>query len=188
MEHTALPASTFPRMKGIFFFVDPTQYASVRNCVKDRTVLPAIFSSPCEELARIINSIRHMSDLPPGKRIDIPVAVILTKTDVLEREGIILPSDCLARESEHIAKGAYVKAEHDRIQFEMENFFGQYVGSEMLYLLDNFKKWALFGTSALGFSADAGKNVISPKDINPKRVLDPLLWILSERKFIETVK
>ena len=58
----------------------------------------------------------------------------------------------------------------------------------MLYLLDNFKKWALFGTSALGFSADADKNFISPKDINPKRVLDPLLWILSERKFIETVK
>ena len=35
---------------------------------------------------------------------------------------------------------------------------------------------------------DADKNFISPKDINPKRVLDPLLWILSERKFIETVK
>lgn len=176
-----------PNSKGIILLLDPLQVPAIRDQLVGKMKLPAQNSDTSEILSRVVSIIRNIKNLKPNQNIDIPIALAFTKIDALEQFGIIGPGDCLARESEHITRGAYVLSEHESTKYEMEGILGQYVGNEVLAMLENFKSWAIFGLSALGSIPD-DKNNITAGDIRPRRVLDPLLWILAERGFIKKVK
>ena len=169
-----------PNSKGIILLLDPLQVPDIRKKLAGKMTLPAQNAEATTILNRVVNVIRNIKNMGPNQKIDIPIALAFTKIDALEQFGIINPNDCLARESDHLSRGMYVKMEHDSTQFEMETILGQYVGTEMLAMLDNFKNWSIFGLSSLGsIPSDQGKIVAG--DIKPRRVLDPLLWILAER-------
>jgi hypothetical protein len=54
-----------------------------------------------------------------------------------------------------------------------------------MQLLKQFSKHAFFGVSALGENPVGGSQLMG--EPQPVRVLDPLLWLLSMKKYIKTI-
>ena len=176
-----------PNSKGIILLLDPLQVPGIRAQLDGKMKLPPKFSDPVAILSRVVGIIRNVKNINPKQKIDIPIALAFTKIDALEQFGIISPTDCLARESEHLSRGAYVASEHESTKYEMEGILGQFIGKEVMEMLENFKSWSIFGLTALG-SIPNEQNVITTGEVRPRRVLDPLLWILAEKGFIKKVK
>lgn len=175
-----------PNAKGIILLLDPLQIESIREKLKEKgmTQLPPIYTDVNEVLSRIVETIRRVKKINAKKKIDIPLAVTFTKIDALEKYGILPEGGCLVDESEHIDRGLFVDSEFSNTSIEMQDLVDNWLSGELESLMKNFEKYAFFGLTALGNIPN--RNDIS--EIKPKRVLDPLLWILAENKFIKRVK
>jgi GTPase SAR1 family protein len=160
---------------GILFVVDPLQVGSVRRRVDDSVPLPVDESDQVAVVERIAELLRRRRNLPAQKKLDVPFAIALAKTDALDNA---LPPDAALRRA-HNHRGAYDDADgqyvHDEVRATLSSWAD---GTRLLDLVDStFSTHRFFGISALGFTpTDAG--TISRRGIRPLRVEDPLLWLL----------
>lgn len=172
-----------PNSKGIILLVDPLQIPGVRKQLEGRMPLPNLNSDVTDVLSRVVESIRAVKNIKSGC-INIPLALAFTKLDALEQYDI-LPEDSILREhSRHVDIGAFSVSEFDACHKEMCDILENWFDADLLQLVKNFSKYAYFGVSALG-SVPVNNTVT---EIKPKRVLDPLLWLLAENKYIKKVK
>ena len=171
---------------GIIFMIDPLQITDIREKLDGKIKLPPKTADVSELLGNVVKIIRNVNNMKPNQKIDIPIAIAITKLDVLERFGIIGLDNCLARESAHVSRGAYVLSENDSTRRELEAILDHCIDDEMLTILQNFKRCEIFGLSALGSTPDEWNKLTGR--VNPRRVLDPFLWILSEKGLIKKVK
>lgn len=160
---------------GILFVVDPLQIDSVRRGVDDSVPLPTDGSDQVAVVERIGELLRRRRGLPAQKRLDVPIAIALAKTDALD--GALAPDAAVRRAHSH--RGAYDDADgqlvHDEVRATLD---GWTAGAQLLDLVHStFSTYRFFGVSALGITPpDAG--TISRRGIRPLRVEDPLLWLL----------
>lgn len=173
-----------PNAKGIILLLDPLQVPSVRAKLEGKMQLPAKNTDAVTVLQRVIENIRQVKNVK-GK-INIPLAIAFTKMDALEKFDILPPDSPLRQESEHLARGAFVLSDFQNCNIEMQDILENFLDDELLQLMEQFTKHSLFGLSAFG--AVPVNNKLSGGGIHPKRVLDPLLWLLAENKYIQTVK
>ena len=103
--------------------------------------------------------------------------------DVLAQYGILPDESFLRCESEHSAKKAFVMSDFQNTNIEIKELLDTYL-CEITQLIDEFSSNAFFGVSALGQNPIDGKLSDDPK---PLRVLDPLLWLLAEKKYIDKI-
>ena len=68
----------------------------------------------------------------------------------------------------------------------MQDLLENWLDAELVQQMKNFEKFAFFGVSSLGGVPNGTK--LANDTIKPRRVLDPLLWLLAENKYIKTVK
>ena len=171
-----------PNSRGIIFLVDPLQITGIRKQLEGKMPLPNQHSDATEVLSRIVENIRNVRNIRGS--IDIPIALVFTKLDVLEKYNI-LPEDSIIREeSRHLELGAFSSAEFSGCHIQMRDVLENWFDAELIQLVKNFSKYAYFGVSALG--SNPINNRVS--EVQPKRVLDPLLWLLAENKYIKKVK
>lgn len=173
-----------PNADGIILLLDPLQIPSIRAKLQGKIDLPPINTDPAEVLSRVVQNIREVHNVK-GK-IKKPLAVAFTKIDALEAHGIIGEDSCLRTESEHMSRGKFVRSDFESVNIQMQDILENWLDHEIIQLMKNFEKYSLFGISALGAVPEGKK--ISGNELSPRRVLDPLLWILAENKYIETVK
>lgn len=173
-----------PNAKGIVLLLDPLQIPSIRKQLDGKIALPEINTDVTEILSRVIENIRNVRNI--RGTINIPLALAFTKMDALEQYDILPADSCLREESEHLRRGVFVKSDFESTNNEMRDLLENFLDDEVVQMMKQFSKYSLFGLSALG-SVPSGKKIGSDT-IQPKRVLDPLLWILSEHKYIKTVK
>ena len=145
--------------------------------------LPAQNTDAVEILSRVIENIRAIKNIKGN--INIPIALVFTKMDALETHGLLPEGSCLSYESDHLKFGAFSKSDFENTKIEMETLLENWVDDEIQQMLKQFSKYAIFGVTSLG--AIPLNNRIS-STINPRRVLDPLLWVLSENKYIKVIK
>nr|MBQ8890954.1 hypothetical protein [Clostridia bacterium] len=167
---------------GIILLLDPLQVPSVREQLRGKMQLPAQNSDTAEVLAKIIETIRMVNKV--RGIIDIPIALVFTKIDVLEKFDLLRENSVLYQESEHLARGIFVKDDFNAVNREMRALIDNWVDSDLSQQLKNFKTVAMFGVSALG-GIPVGAKLEAGK-ITPRRVLDPLLWLFAEKKYIKT--
>lgn len=170
--------------KGIILLLDPLQVPSIRKHLQGKMALPEINTDAVEILSRVVQNIRNTRKVKG--QIDIPVALVFTKIDALDKFDVLSPDSCLRDDSEHIRRGAFVLSEFENTDFEMRAILDNWLDEEIVQLLKNFSKSAFFGLTALG-DVPTG-NRISGANIRPRRELDPLLWLLAENKYIPKVK
>ena len=146
--------------------------------------LPPQNTETAEVLSRVVQTIRDVNN-NHRKQIDIPLALAFTKMDALERFDVLPPDSSLRCESMHMERGAFVISDFENTNIEMSALLENWLDAELLQMVKNFKQYSLFGLSALGtIPAKDG----SIGEVRPKRVLDPLLWLLAENSFISKVK
>jgi hypothetical protein len=109
-------------------------------------------------------------------RLPVPVAVVLTKCDVLRDAGLIEPNRLWREETRHVAQ-------FDReIHNDTAGMMGEYVQrwSEPAYRIirQKFSRFAFFGVSATGCASDGDTGRY--RFVSPWRVEDPVLWLLAE--------
>ena len=117
--------------------------------------------------------------------IDIPIALAFTKMDVLAKYDALLDDSCLRMQSEHIAKGGFVKSDFEETNREIIALLENFMADEVEQLLKQFTRYSFFGVSSLGENPAGGVKLSG--EPNPIRVLDPLLWLLSINKYIKTI-
>jgi GTPase SAR1 family protein len=111
--------------------------------------------------------------------IKAPVAVVLTKADLLKptsadpsmRAQVLSKSDFSPGERETVDE--FVRALFNRWNLRIDN-----------YMRQNYEKYAFFLVSSLGRSP-MGQEVAS-EGIHPKRVAEPLMWILAELSLLRS--
>lgn len=168
---------------GIMFLVDPMQLPLVRK----RLGLPTSegeFPDMADTLNYISEIIRDKNKMRPKDDIDIPLAVILTKTDLLIRsasgsedeDALIGPESSL-----HIPReeGMTDEVSINQISSEMEEYFRRNIGQEFLDEVNRYTRHKYFAVSAIGSDPAEGKLI---KGVVPYRVEDPVIWFLNSNK------
>lgn len=171
--------------KGIILLLDPLQLPKIREKLKGKTNLGEQNTDTVEILNRVIQYIRGVKNIT-GK-IKIPIALVITKMDVLEKYGVLPADSCLREESEHLERGAFVLSDFENTDIETRRNLGNWLDEEIIEMLKNFETYAVFVLSALGQEPYGEQNRLSDA-IHPKRVLDPLLWLLAKNKYIKIIR
>lgn len=119
------------------------------------------------------------------KKLRIPVAIAFTKIDAffpeLEEGNPILE----ATPALPLYDEAGGQAVHERIKA----LLGEWDAWEIeTHLSQNYEQYRYFGVSALGAQPDYGLGQVAAGGVQPHRVADPILWLMSKAKMVRTVK
>ena len=165
---------------GIVYLVDPLQvrYINQRIHVDNK---PPVGPDESDMLNNICQIIRTNKKLKAKEKIDIPIAVCLTKSDVLfkapenEEEDKVLfgPCSTLHIPREH---GRFDKENFDQIDAELEEYLRRCLGDNFIQLVNGFREHCFFAVSALGCNPTG--NTL-PRGVSPMRVEDPFIWLLN---------
>ena len=132
-------------------------------------------------LNNISQIIRTNKKLSPKARIDIPLAVVLTKSDVLfknpedEEEDKVLFGQC---SSLHIPRenGKFDEENFKQIDAELSEYLHRCLGDNFIQTVGGFSDHCFFAVSALGCNP-VGSSL--PRGVSPMRVEDPFIWLLN---------
>lgn len=171
---------------GVIVLIDPLQLDPVRHELTRRgfTALPPKSDQleASNVLARFLAYFERHA-LPAGEKPTTPFAFVLSKLDCIE--PLLPPNSPLLKPSKLIKASGPTSAELD--EEELDKLSEHVTGliqtwDPPLYamIMNNFDTYRCFAVSALG------SNPVSSTipDVKPKRVEDPMLWILRELDII----
>ena len=171
-----------PNSKGLIILLDPLQVPAIREQLEGKMELPPINTEVTDVLSRVVENIRGVKNIKGT--INIPLALAFTKLDALEKYDVLPEDSILREESSHLDLGAFSMSDFESTSIQMRDLLENWLDADLVQLVKNFSKYAFFGVSALG--GVPSNNMVGK--IKPKRVLDPLLWLLAENKYIKKVK
>lgn len=165
---------------GIMFFIDPLQIPTIRA----KLALPALeneYQNPEDALMYISQVIRDNNKMKARQDIDIPLAVIITRADLLIRSpsGAEDESALFGPESSlHIERARDYPdlVNINQIGAELEEYIRRNIGEGFLDEVNKYTYHQFFAVSALGADPVDGKLV---KGAAPFRVEDPMIWFLN---------
>ncbi len=166
---------------GVIFIIDPLQVQAIRDAVPESVPKPQlnVEGDPSQVLTNVLAELENGKVVGQNQRLTTPVAVVLTKCDVLRDAGLIDPNRLWTTDKRHI--GAF----DDQAQEDMNGMMGELVhrwcSPAYHIIMTRFSRHAFFGVSATGCAPDR-KNCY--KYVSPWRVEDPLLWLLAEQRVI----
>jgi hypothetical protein len=163
----------------------------------DPSVLPAKAQqeaakadSPLNILTRVTEALQKTPQVGPNRMIDVPVAIAFSKVDALwdalsDQSPLRQPasSEAYFDERDSSAVHAYVQA----LLYEWEG------GQIDQLLAKHYRNYRYFGLSALGavppvLEPGQHRQRVARSGIQPYRVEDPFLWLMSRLKVIEMRK
>ena len=86
---------------GLILLLDPLQMPAVRDELDGTSELPPVTADPYTMLGRLAGMLREARAIPPGKQIDVPLAITLSKVDMLR--GLLAEDHPLFTEPNHVA-------------------------------------------------------------------------------------
>ncbi|MDR0523476.1 MAG: hypothetical protein LBG62_03545 [Candidatus Methanoplasma sp.] len=176
-----LSLNSFTSMaSGIVFLVDPLQIPYINSRIRMDNKPPQ-GKDVTDILSNISNAIRANRSMSPREPIDIPLAVVLTKSDVLmkapenEEEANVLfgPGSSIHIDRE---RGRYDKTNFEQISVEIEEYMRRVASGAFVQMVKEFERHSYFAVSALG-SNPTGP--VLSRAISPMRVEDPFIWLLN---------
>lgn len=167
--------------QGIIFLVDPLQLPGLHlpNAAPARERKPV---NPETLLSRTIQLIRggHMQNVQ--QKIEIPIAVCLSKMDLFRQQ--LDPSSSLRYESRHMRGPELDKPDFHACDMEVQSLLESWSGEELVnQIRTHFLHYGFFAFSALGSPPDGSNNVAN---LTPHRVCDPFLWLLRQNLIIQS--
>lgn len=195
-ENNMDPSSTVCRYintsEAIILALDPLILPNIRRGgVVDPTVLRNSLGGEdtgAKNAVDVVNSVAAYIKAARGikntKMLNIPVAVVLTKFDtILEHNAF--PSNALVKDSSLlVSNGKFNKAEMQQIDQEIRNWLYEIDEGSFIDALEaNFKEFYFFGVSSFGSSPNENNEL--NMDIQPHRVLDPIMWLFHKKGFID---
>ena len=142
---------------------------------------PPVGPDVSDILNNICQIIRTNRKLRSKDKVDVPLAVCLTKCDVLlkaaenEEEDKVLfgPGSSVLIPREH---GRFDRENFEQIDVELEEYLRRTVGDNFIQMVNGFDEHCYFAVSALGCNP-TGSTL--PRGVSPMRVEDPFIWLLN---------
>ncbi|KUO19071.1 TRAFAC clade GTPase domain-containing protein [Streptomyces dysideae] len=167
---------------GIVLLVDPLQLGSVRDRlpIHDGPPLPVVETPPQQIAADLAAQLRAHGKGGSRGRVTTPIAVAVTKTDMLK--PLLDPHSPLLANASH-TDGAFDQDDRLAVHEEIRSLMADWDSGALVRQLElDFAELSLFGLSALGAPPPADAPADVPKSgPRPIRVEDPLLWLLARR-------
>ena len=169
---------------GVLFIVDPLQFGAIGHKLQILNNLNYDLSTLCNPTEALSSLVENYIYKQPNGVSNIPTAVVLTKTDLLEAlshqgEYIHPRSNLFAR---YIHRGYFNLTQSDHVNYEVDAFMHQADPNFRNALKRRFANLGLFGVSALGAHPDDIYQRVA--DFAPVRVDEPFLWILYKLGYI----
>lgn len=170
---------------GIILLIDPLQLDGFRKVLASRKViLPPRRNRHLDIINNIYEEIAKREK--KNGKLDIPLAICLTKVDYFDTYAreFLDPNSLLIRNSNYSRDYERNDAELRSISTEVKALLNNpRLGDEanfMAYAESHFSNIIFLAVSALGsIPQDSGE-----LQINPKRVTDPIIWMLRQFKFL----
>ena len=163
---------------GIILLLDPLQMPGARALAKPGTRLPSqatLAERPENVLSRITDLLQAQLNRP-NARIKTPIAVAFSKLDALRHD---FPSGSPLRRPPSTAS-AFDSQDSLDVHAYIQSLLHEWGGEQIDRMLSNqYARYRYFGVSSLGEPPTADDRV-APSGIQPYRVPDPFLWLLSE--------
>jgi len=177
------------RSKGILLVLDPLTLSNIldgEGGVDARTIRNSLGrgTDVVHSASDVINGIalylKNMAGIKPSKKLNIPVAVILTKFDTVWDHPAFGPNALVKQKKLGITNGKVNWSEIDQVHEEIKHWLHAVGENGFVHTLEaNFKDYKLFGVSSYGKSpASEYELSIAPE---PHRVLDPILWLFKQK-------
>jgi len=171
---------------GIIFLVDPLQMKTLRKKINlvNRGESGDFTDKYQEPKDILVYFYENFIAKQAGAATDIPTAVVVTKTDMLQNlddSEYLSPNSNLFKDFKH--KGYFNLNEFDNVNGEMKRFLTKadipFKGAMEAY----FRNVGYFGVSALGCNPQ-NLEIDSSMIITPRRVEEPFLWLLYKMNYI----
>jgi len=163
---------------GILLLLDPLQMKGARDLAAPGTPLPGtgpLYQSPETILTRVTERLLRQNR-GSNERIGKPIAVVFTKLDALWHTfDDASPLRTAPPRGGTFSDGDSLDA-HEQIRHLLRDWNGAQIDQ---ILRNHYPRHRFFGISALGQRPTAD-NAVAASGIQPYRVADPLLWLLSE--------
>ena len=136
---------------------------------------------PLDVVSRITELLRTEHKVKNKKKIKLPVAIVFTKIDAF------YPS--LDRQNPIMARPpgipAYEEADGQTVHEHMLALMHEWNAADIdTHMRLNYSDYRYFGVSALGAEPDYAGGVVAPGGVQPHRVEDPVLWLLSKTRTV----
>jgi GTPase SAR1 family protein len=132
---------------------------------------------PLDVVSRITELLRTEYKVKNNKKIKLPVAIVFTKVDAfyagLDRTNPIMGRSSAVRGYEN-GDG---QAVHEHMLALMHEWNAADIDTHMRL---NYSDYRYFGVSALGAEPNYQSGSVAPGGVQPHRVEDPVLWLLSK--------
>jgi hypothetical protein len=135
-------------------------------------------------IVRITDLLRSEHGVKNKRKIKLPVAIVFTKIDAfyrdLDRQNPIM--------AQPPAVPAYQEADGQAVHENMLALLHRWnAGNVDTHMRLNYSDYRYFGVSALGAEPDYGSGTVAAGGVQPHRVEDPVLWLLSKTKTVPSV-
>ncbi|MCL1987664.1 MAG: hypothetical protein FWG64_06810 [Firmicutes bacterium] len=180
------------RSKVIFLMIDPLILSNIiKGGVVDSEIMQnslggniATEKEASLVLDNVVNYIKAAKGIKATTILDIPVAVIFTKFDTILQHPAFGEQALIKAKSLNIRNGKLDTTEIMQIDAEIRHWLQEIGETAFINTLKaNFKEFYFFGVSSFGQPPINAFTL--PTEINPHRVLDPILWLLNKADFID---
>src|SRR5262249_10714378 len=167
----------------IMFLVDPLELPSSGSVVKAPPAPGAGPDDPLDVIRRVTTLVRNSRGVRVPKQLPVAVALRLTKIDSV---GLGISEQSPLR-ADRTRNGRLDLADRGLVGEEMRALLAHWGGDALERdLADSYESYGVFGVSALGHPPSGG--AVGAAGITPRRVEDPLLWLLHRFKMIAAGK
>lgn len=164
----------------ILYLVDPTTLPAVQRKLGKKTADGRNGETIARNMAQYL---REALNLHSSKKITKPIAVLLTKFDVIQS---MMPGAKVARQNDLIIGKTLMKSDMDDVNAEIRSWFRANGETQFWAQLEaDFSNIRFFGVSSIGHDVP-NKNDVGI--VTPHRVLDPILWVMSEERILVRVE
>lgn len=165
----------------IFYLYDPTQDPSFRAILEPDAIKTSPLSQQDQLLSDVEMYLRRTLNLPPGEKIDTPLAIIACKSDCWKH--LLGPEPLLPSVRNGRIRQENIRLNSDRIRNLIFNLTPQ-----LCTTAENISNnVSYFAVSSYGAKPEVfmdeltGQTFYAPSDgkLTPSRVTDPMLWFLN---------
>jgi hypothetical protein len=165
---------------GVIALIDPLQLPLVREILGQNNTLPPVLEpDQISAFERITRLLLKGSD---GTIIDKPVAIVLTKIDAIR--DLLAPDSVLRAPAE--LTPWFNQVDSAAVQAQVEAILDSWGTGRLTDIArKSYSCSKFFAISSLGFPP-VSPNRVAPQGIQPYRITDPFMWLLSQFSFAAT--
>lgn len=176
--------------KAIILTLDPLILPKVRDIVSKDARIASLGGKDSEvkDTMNIVNDmaryIRNAYGMRADKVLTVPVAIVLTKFDIILNHPSFVNAATVKHASLLInSEGKVNEGEFAAVDREIRDWLTLIDESAFITALEaNFKNMCFFGVSSFGSAPDATNHIA---ELKPHRVLDPVMWLFKKSGFID---